>query len=255
MCIGRLLLSMKGDAMAQRNSYAEAYIKGYEDGLREAWEEFLSLTSKGFNSREMQILVKGQRMAIKEKVENKRRRMPAEADLLEQADLESKPSPKTPQEPRLEARPANLYLIKDRDLNGPMDHLKRHLASGGKALCILRTPPDSVRQRFGVDCQTVWLTKTEVLRQEEGLTCELVSPTDLPRLNTMIKTFLSENKGGHIILEGMEYLITQNDFKNVLKFIQGVRDQVILAKGMMMIPVDPGALEERELKALEREVA
>jgi hypothetical protein len=112
-----------------------------------------------------------------------------------------------------------------------------------------------LRRRYNIECQMVWLTKTEGCRPEDAAGCEFVSPTDLPRINTMIKSFLGENKGGHVLLEGMEYLITQNEFKNVLKFLQVIRDQVILAKGVMMVPLDPEALEERDLRALEREVS
>jgi len=145
-------------------------------------------------------------------------------------------------------------LIKEGGLDGAMELMIKS-APTNKGLCILRTHPDAVRKRFKADFQMVWLTKTESCPVDDSLSrCEFVSPTDLPRLNTMIKSFLGENKGGRVLLEGMEYLVTQNEFKNVLKFLQVIRDQVILAKGIMLIPLDTAVLEERDLKALECEM-
>jgi hypothetical protein len=98
------------------------------------------------------------------------------------------------------------------------------------------------------------LTKLEGVRN--GATSskfESVSPTETPALTTLIKSFLSENKKGIVLLEGLEYLINQNDFKTVLKFLSGTKDQVFLAKGILLVPFDPVVLEPKDLKALERE--
>lgn len=247
--------------MPELKAFTEGYVKGYEEGLREAWEEFLSLTNKGYTSREMQILAKSQRTAIAERVERRRRKAMAEiefAEPIEEAPARPvQPTPAiapAPQATPMDVQPGGMYVLKDKNLDGPMELMKRGIASGGKALCILRTHPDAVRKRYNIESQMVWLTKTESCPDVSAGRFELVSPTDLPRMNTMIKTFLSENKGGSVLLEGMEYLVTQNEFKNVLKFLQVVRDQVILAKGVMLVPLDPTVLEERDLKALEREM-
>jgi hypothetical protein len=247
--------------MPELKAYTEGYAKGYEEGLREAWEELISLTSKGYTSREIQILAKSQRTTITEKVDRRKRKMMAEiefAEPIEEAPARGQtpaamvaPSPQA----MIEVRPGGMYLLKEGGLEGALGLMTKTLSANAKGLCILRTHPDNVRNRFPLDHQMVWLTKTESCQVEEASgKCEFVSPTDLPRLNTMIKSFLTENKGGTVLLEGMEYLITQNEFKNVLKFLQVIRDQVILAKGIMLIPLDPGVLEERDLKALEREM-
>ena len=247
--------------MSEQKAYAEGLIRGYEDGLREAWDELISLTNKGYTSREIQILAKSQRATISEKIERRRRKAMADiefAEPIEEAPARGQPPAAmvTPAPPtQIEVRPGGMYLLKDGGLDGALGLMTRAPSPNAKGLCILRTHPDSVRKRFPVDHQMVWLTKTESCTAEDASgKCEFVSPTDLPRLNTMIKSFLTENKGGTVLLEGMEYLITQNEFKNVLKFLQVIRDQVILAKGIMLIPLDPGVLEERDLKALEREM-
>jgi hypothetical protein len=248
--------------MPELKAYTEGYAKGYEEGLKEAWEDFISLTNKGYTGREIQILAKSQRTAITEKVERKRRKMMAEIEFAEPI-VEAPARPLPPQKltaslpsTPLDVQPGGMYLVKDGGLDGGLGLMAKSAPPGAKGLCILRTHPDAVRKRFKVDYQMVWLTKTESCPVDDSSTkLEFVSPTDLPRLNTMIKSFLAENKGGRVLLEGMEYLVTQNEFKNVLKFLQVIRDQVILAKGIMLIPLDPTVLEERDLKALEREMS
>ncbi len=247
--------------MPELKAYTEGYAKGYEEGLKEAWEEFISLTNKGYTSREIQILAKSQRSAISEKVDRRKRKMMAEIEFAEPIEeAPARPQPpatvETPPAPTpLNVQPGGMYLVKDRGLDGAMELMIKSASSGTKGLCILRTHPDAVRKRFKADLQMVWLTKTESCPVDDASSkFEFVSPTDLPRLNTMIKSFLAENKGGRVLLEGMEYLVTQNEFKNVLKFLQVIRDQVILAKGIMLIPLDSAVLEEKDLKALEREM-
>jgi hypothetical protein len=243
--------------MPELKAYAEGYVRGYEDGLREAWDEFISLTNKGYTSREIQILAKSQRATISEKVDRRKRKKMAEiefAEPIEEAPARPQVSVPPLSAPLLNAQPGGMYLVKEGGLDGAMELMIKSAAST-KGLCILRTHPDTVRKRFSTDFQMVWLTKTESCPSDDSsLKCEFVSPTDLPRLNTMIKSFLAENRGGRVLLEGMEYLVTQNEFKNVLKFLQVIRDQVILAKGIMLIPLDVAVLEDRDLKALECEM-
>lgn len=246
--------------MSERKAYAEGYLKGYDEGVSEAWEELLGLTTKGYTSREIQILAKARRPAFRERLEQKRAAMMKEAEFSEPieeapARVAAEPQAILPQA-ELDIPPGSLCIIKDTRLEAPIAYIKRRLGEGAKAMCILRTHPDSVRSRYGLECSMVWLTKTEScpIDGEQPARFDFVSPTELPRLNSLIKSFLAENRGGSIMLEGLEYLVTQNDFKSVLKFLQGVKDQVILARGVLLLPFDPTVLDQKDLKSLEREM-
>jgi hypothetical protein len=251
--------------MSEEESYAKGYMKGYEEGLKEAWEELISMTSKGYTSREIQILAKTRRSQLQEKVELRQKRLTRELDLSEEKIIDV-PASNTlePKEPILisgEESPQPLkvvagatYIIKDKRLDQPMAVMKAQIKKGASGLCIVRTPPDHLREKYGLDCRMVWLTKLEGVHN--GATSskyESVSPTETPALTTLIKSFLSENKKGIVLLEGLEYLINQNDFKTVLKFLSGTKDQVFLAKGILLVPFDPVVLDPKDLKALERE--
>ena len=140
------------------------------------------------------------------------------------------------------------YIIKDKRLDQPIALMKAQLKKGAPGLCIVRTPPDHLREKYDLDCRMVWLTKMEGVRNgDSSPNLEIVSPTDTPAITTLIKSFLSENKKAMVLLEGLEYLINQNDFKTVLKFLSGTKDQVFLAKGILLVPVRPsGGLRTRQ---------
>ncbi len=237
--------------MSEEESYAKGYLKGYGEGLKEAWDELIALTLKGYTAREIQVLAKSNRTSIDSKVQAKRRRISGELglDLIEDADTASSIPSKLSS--------GGTYLIKDGGLDTIFGLFSKMLQKGARGLCILRTHPSMVRKKYGVDCEMVWLTKAEVAStpdREGKLAGEYLSPTELPRLSTLIKKFLTENKDTIVLLEGLEYLITQNDFKSVLKFLQMLKDQVTLAESILLMPIDPSALDEKDLKLLEIEI-
>jgi hypothetical protein len=259
--------------MTEEESYAKGYMKGYEEGLKEAWEELISMTSKGYTSREIQILAKTRKSQLQDKVDLRQKRLTRELDLSEEKIIEvpasttAKPLPQPAVEQKAPIlisgeetpQPLNIvagatYIIKNKRLDQPIAAMKAQLKKGSSGLCIVRTPPDHLREKFDLDCRMVWLTKKEGVRNGAASSnLEFVSPTDTPAMTTLIKTFLSENKRAIVLLEGVEYLINQNDFKTVLKFLSGMKDQVFLTKGILLVPFDPVVLDSKDLKALERE--
>ncbi len=251
--------------MPDEESYAKGYLKGYEEGLKDAWEDLIALTMKGYTSREIQILAKSHKTDIPQKLEMRKKRVARELDVDLDAPVREKKSPapvETPKAPEAKQgevvvyEPGNTVIINDHRLEAPISILKEQIQAGKQTLCIVRTPPDTVRKRHGIDCQMVWLTRTmsvEPIGSDDPDQNPYVSPTDLPKITTVIKTFSTKNPGGTILLEGLEYLITMNDAKAVIKFLSGVRDQIYLSKAFLMIPIDPSVFDEKDLKSLERE--
>jgi hypothetical protein len=253
--------------MPDEESYAKGYLKGYEEGLKDAWEDLIALTMKGYTSREIQILAKSNKSDIPQKVEMRKKRVARELDVdldapttkeekkVELENATEKPMVARPTEPVI-YEPGSTVIIHDHRLDAPVSLMKQQIASGKKALCIVRTHPDNVKKKHGLDCEMIWLTRT--MGVEPGVSDDpdqnpYVSPTDLPKLTTIIKTFSTKNAGGTIMLEGLEYLMTQNDARAILKFLSSVKDQVYLSKAFLMLPIDPTVFDEKDLKALERE--
>jgi archaellum biogenesis ATPase FlaH len=56
------------------------------------------------------------------------------------------------------------------------------------------------------------------------------------------------------LLDGIEYLITNNNFLTVLRLVQSLRDQIAVNKATLLLSVNPSTLDSHQLNLLEREV-
>jgi two-component system cell cycle response regulator len=81
-----------------------------------------------------------------------------------------------------------------------------------------------------------------------------IDPTNLSRLTIEIVNFIKESKNGIILLEGLEYLISQNSYQIILRFIQLINDKIMLSRCIIITTIDPLILTERELHLLERDM-
>jgi archaellum biogenesis ATPase FlaH len=103
-----------------------------------------------------------------------------------------------------------------------------------------------VRSKYNLgETPIIWLTN---IGKENSL-----RPKDLEKLSFSMEQFLTD-KGGVILLDGVEYLITNNNFLTVLRFIQSLRDQVAINHAVLMLAVNPSTLDPHELNLLEKEV-
>jgi hypothetical protein len=96
----------------------------------------------------------------------------------------------------------------------------------------------------------VWLTKAE--GGEVAFPC--LSPTNLVGILSSISKYLSERNGSPVLLEGVEYLTTQNSFGATLRFMQKVNEHVTLSEGILLVPVNPSAMESKDYQLLAREM-
>ncbi len=123
-------------------------------------------------------------------------------------------------------------------------------AEGSKkpvGLMVSRQHPDLIKQKYGLETTPIlWLaTKSGD---------DVIAPTNLGILTHMLIKFVEENPSGVVLLDGLEYLVSNNDFNKVLRVIDQVNDHIILSKSVLIIPVDPRAFTQKELALLERNV-
>lgn len=237
----------------QDEDYVKGFIKGFQEGLQDAWDEILKLTTKGYTSRELQIMAKTKKTMLYQRVQQK-------ADELEKATgkrvVLGDVAPVATAHPTVNMTPGWSYVVKEDRPDRGFSLFISLLAQGGRGLCISRTHPNVLRQKYGFNSESLWLTKTEraqAASAEEGP--EYVSPNNLAHLASEIKEFLAKGERGVIIIEGLEYLNTQNDFKSVLKFVQLINEQVVLDKGYLIMPVDEGTMDSKEFSLIEREMS
>ncbi|MGC1120726.1 MAG: DUF835 domain-containing protein [Candidatus Methanofastidiosia archaeon] len=111
---------------------------------------------------------------------------------------------------------------------------------------ITREHPEKIRRRHRlVRTPMLWLSRSGV---ENTL-----SPDDLPRLVRLVDDFTKKSEESVILLDGLEYLISQTDFPAVLKHLHELRDITVLNNARLIIPLHRGTLSMREYSILEKE--
>ncbi|MFQ6089449.1 MAG: DUF835 domain-containing protein [Candidatus Methanofastidiosia archaeon] len=138
------------------------------------------------------------------------------------------------------------YLLKDESPRRLFE-IFSHLSEFYKTLLISRVYPEKLEREFEFHSKMCWLSNVE-----NG---ESIDPNQLDKLGWIILDFMQKNQNSLILLDGIEYLISENDFLSVLKMIHYLRDYAVLNNAILFIPISPKTLKERELKLLERETA
>jgi hypothetical protein len=57
-----------------------------------------------------------------------------------------------------------------------------------------------------------------------------------------------------VLLEGLEYLVIQNGFDTVLRFIQYLNEHVVTNSVILMVPFNEESLEKKEMALLKAEL-
>jgi hypothetical protein len=119
---------------------------------------------------------------------------------------------------------------------------------GFQGLYITRANPTEVRQKYKLEKTPIlWLTDAKDYEKR-------IEPFNIMELGYTVGEFTKKTENGVILLDGLEYLIIQNDYKRVLKLIHLLEDFVSLRGAILLIPLDPATLEDRELHLLKREM-
>jgi hypothetical protein len=225
------------------------YSKGYEEGLKQAWNSIVRLTSRGHSIHELRMIAKGNVAAIPNRVIER-------MSEIDPSTLLPKEEPIFQYDTRV-VEEGRGCVVKERSPDRSFLIFNDLLAKGGRGLCVTRIHPDELRDRYGMEgVRFVWLTRSE--RKETvlgalGVEEEYVSPTSLAGLASLLIGFIEEG-GDVIILEGTEYLITQNDFNPVLKFLMKVNERALLKGVTFLLSIDPATVDIKEYQLLSREI-
>lgn len=79
-----------------------------------------------------------------------------------------------------------------------------------------------------------------------------INPANPGIIANMIHEFIKTSKNPVVLLEGIEFLFIMNGFIPVLKFLHDIRDRIILNKAILILPLNPAALDEKELALIEK---
>ncbi len=141
------------------------------------------------------------------------------------------------------------YLVKEQKPVMSFNIFKEMIDEGVNGLCITRNNPTEVRDKYGFESiPIIWLTRNRIKDEK------CIDPSNITRLSVEISKFIAGMDRGSVLLEGLEYLISYNDYPLILRFLQLLNDKIMLGNSCMIVPLNPLILQENQLQMLEREM-
>ncbi len=138
-----------------------------------------------------------------------------------------------------------VYLVKEKKLDRGADVFLDLLNSGYKGMIVSRTTPDEIKEFCKIEVPILWLS--EDVSDERAV---------YPELRSLEKTITDyATKDRVVLLDRLDYLIVRASFKEVLGFIQRLRELFYLGKGVLIISMDPDTLGPQEYSLLEKETS
>ena len=140
------------------------------------------------------------------------------------------------------------YLVKEKKPEVSYRLLEILLEQKIPGLVVTRQYPERVRRERGLsDVRVIWLSHTPGE--------DFHNPTAIGTLAKVLQKFIEDNNGeGVILLDGLEFLIINNGFLQTLMFVEHVNEFVMQQRAILLLPVSPDTLEEKELALLERNI-
>jgi archaellum biogenesis ATPase FlaH len=139
------------------------------------------------------------------------------------------------------------YVVRERKPFLAYKLFEGALAEGVPGLCVTRQFPDKVREIFDLkDTRILWLSHTPGKDHH--------NPTSIGTLATIISSFIERYRKCFVLIDGLEYLVINNGFQQVLRFVEHINEQVMQSQSTVLVPISPSAFSEKELALVERNV-
>jgi hypothetical protein len=137
------------------------------------------------------------------------------------------------------------YVVKETRPGRGWEHFSRALEDGFEGLYVTRQHPNHVEKKHGPKTlKVVWLSTT--------LGRDYVDPHNLGALTNLINAFTEGPRRSIVLLDGLEYLLINNDFPRILKFVEYLREIVMQRQCVLVLSVDDRAFDPKEMAFLER---
>lgn len=160
--------------------------------------------------------------------------------------VESAAEGKLKTRPKYWLDPANAYIILEEKPEKALKIFYDLVTHGIPGCVVSRMHPERLTRMYRLKrTPMVWLSHSEI---ENSL-----SPDDLFLLEYLIEDFTRKSTESVVLLEGLEYLITQLSFENVLRYVCELKDIIIINNSRLIIPLHKNTLSPREYTLLEKE--
>ena len=163
---------------------------------------------------------------------------------------EEAPPPESPAGPSVAGRPVRpgeCYAVLREKPDAAFERFVLDIGAGVPGLCITRIRPEDVRARYNVrNAPVYWLSRS--------FGTETMNPTNLGAIVELVRKHTKEKPACRVLVDGLEYLYTQNGFGKVVKFVQALADVVSERRAVLFLPVNPKSFDADQLAILTRDL-
>ena len=140
------------------------------------------------------------------------------------------------------------YLVLEETPSHAFEVFRDFVTHGAHGLCITRKSPKTVMHDYGLEKTPIlWLSRVATQKN-------CVRPSPPENVALAVEHFIAVGKESVVLLDGLEYLIAHNDFLTVLALVHDLNENVSISDAILLVPVDPRAMNEKEFALFRREV-
>lgn len=114
-----------------------------------------------------------------------------------------------------------------------------------QGLVVTRQFPNDVRSKH-------FLQTTPILWLSTVAGKDNMDPAKLNLLTDFLTNFMEKSHNGVVLVDGIEYLVTTNDFARVIRAIDRWTESAMTSSSRLIITIDPRSFDSKELALLER---
>ena len=116
--------------------------------------------------------------------------------------------------------------------------------SRAQGLCFTMHSPQDIRLRYALQTTPIFWISNHGPHSINPIALEVIADITIK--------FLKQSKNPVILLDGLEHLIFENGSAPVLRLLRDIQEWIILQRAILILPVDPAAIEKKELALMER---
>lgn len=140
------------------------------------------------------------------------------------------------------------YLVKEDIPKESFEIFVDMVSHDYNGLCISRTKPSEIREQYSLrTTPLLWLTKAKTDEKS-------IQPGQLERLVKIVEDFTQYETDSIVLLQRLDYLITQNSFESVLKSLQSMNDLIMPSNCILLTSINPSTLNCEQLALLTQEL-
>jgi|GEM_PF-1594338 len=141
----------------------------------------------------------------------------------------------------------NSYIVSDKNNKSALDLFTNLTTTGCKGLCITRANPEVIRSNIPSKNIQTMILKQNTVRGFEHI-------PDLETLTVRIKDFTEKNPNSVVLLDRVDYLLSNFSFEQLIKSLYQISDIISENNSLLLFHIDPALLDARQMAIVENEL-